>query len=244
MSETLHDGLKELLGALFGASWSIARAGTVFTGTGTLNGRAIALIGTVAGQIEVGVDEACALAGAVLDIIEADAQGAPRDILVVVDNSGQRLAKRDELLGNAGYLAHLSKVLHLARRRGHRVLALIHSLAVSGGFMATGMAATSCVALAGAEVRVMRLDAMSRITRIPLARLQELVKQSAVFGPGAANYYAIGALDGIWAAPSPDALEQAFDAMPEDGADLRSVKGAERGGRSMAHAVAERVRQA
>ena len=235
--------LHELLRACFGAEWTIDEVGTVLSGDATLNGRPVGLIGTTS-QTEIGVNEAHALSAAVLAVLRADAERTPRDILLIVDNSGQRLAKRDELLGNAGYLAHLSKVLHLARRHGHRVLALIHSLALSGGYMATGMAATSCMALDDAEIRVMRLDAMSRITRIPLSRLQELVTQSAVFGPGVKNYHAIGAIDDIWSAASPQILERAFDSISEEGIDQRSLRGADRGGRTMAHAVAERIRQA
>ncbi|MFV0245472.1 MAG: biotin-independent malonate decarboxylase subunit gamma [Qingshengfaniella sp.] len=235
--------LNTLLDACFATEVQIRKAGAVFSGGAQLADRPVLIVGTT-DRTEIGADEALALAGIVLEAVRADAGKAPRDILFIVDNSGQRLAKRDELMGNAGYLAHLSKVLHMARRRGHRILALIHSLALSGGYMATGMAATGSVALGEAEIRVMRLDAMSRITRIPLSRLQDLVQKSAVFGPGVQNYHAIGALDEVWDHPSPARLEQAFANLPDDGVDRRRQQGMERGGRVMAHDVTQRVIQA
>lgn len=236
--------VEPLMRALFAEDWSIERSGNVIKGRSSLGGREIALIGTIA-QTEIGVDEALALARAALDIMAVDENVfSPRDILLIVDNAGQRLSKRDELLGNAGYLAHLAKTLHLARRHGHRVLGLVYTLALSGGFMATGMATTHCVAMADAEVRVMRLDAMARITRISRARLEELVVLSPIFGPGVANYYAIGALESLWETPTPEALEAAFDAIRAGVGDRRSALGAKRGGRKMAFDVAETVRRA
>ena len=55
---------------------------------------------------------------------------------------------------------------------------------MSGGYISTGMMADACYALADAEIKVMNLPAMSRITKIPLDHLQALAKQSPVFSPG------------------------------------------------------------
>jgi hypothetical protein len=41
-----------------------------------------------------------------------------------------------------------------------------------------------CFALPDAEIKVMNLPAMSRITKIPLERLQDLSISSPVFAPG------------------------------------------------------------
>ena len=81
---------------------------------------------------------------------------------------------RDELLGINGYMAHLAKCIDLARRSGHRILGLVYSHAVSGGFLASSMLADICYALPEAEIRVMNLPAMARVTKIPLERLTEL----------------------------------------------------------------------
>ena len=107
-----------------------------------------------------------------------------RPILLLVDTQGQRLSRRDELLGINGYMAHLAKCLQLARNRGHKIIGLVYSEAVSGGFLASSLLADRCYALPEAQVRVMNLPAMSRITKIPLERLEELSKSSPVFAPG------------------------------------------------------------
>ncbi|MGN2393609.1 biotin-independent malonate decarboxylase subunit gamma, partial [Pelomicrobium sp. G1] len=84
----------------------------------------------------------------------------------LVDTSGQRLSRRDELLGINGYLAHLAKALAFARARGHLLLALVYGEAVSGGFLSFGMMADYVYALRDAQVRVMNLAAMARVTKI------------------------------------------------------------------------------
>lgn len=240
----MSDGVEALMQALFGADWSLDRSGNVVAGRARLNGREIAVLGTVE-QTEIGASEALSLARAVLDAVKADGDREQRrDILMIVDNAGQRLALREELIGNAGYLAHLAQCLWAADRAGHRVLGLVHTLALSGGFMATGMAAPRCDALAGSEVRVMRMDAMARITRIPRERLDELVRSSPVFGPGAQNYLAIGALHEIWPEPTAEALERAFSEITPGGDDHRQALGRERGGRRHAAEAAALVRDA
>src|SRR3546814_1022915 len=55
---------------------------------------------------EVGVDQALAMARLVLDTVKQHPQ---RAILFLLDTRGQRLRKRDELLGLNGYMAHLAK---------------------------------------------------------------------------------------------------------------------------------------
>jgi malonate decarboxylase gamma subunit len=121
------------------------------------------------------------------------------------------------------------------------VIGLVHDLAVSAGFMATGMATSDCYALEGAELRVMAAEAMSRITRIPLARLEELSKSNPILGPGVENFERIGAISGIW---SGDLRECLRDALAEpDMEDTRSARGAARGGRLLAARVAKAVRE-
>ncbi len=105
---------------------------------------------------------------------------------------------RDELLGINSYMAHLGKCVEIARQRGHRVLGLIYDQALSGGFIPNAMMADLCAALPDAEIRVMGLPAMARITRIPEERLRALSEASPVFAPGAINYVRMGAIDALW----------------------------------------------
>ena len=60
------------------------------------------------------------------------------------------------------------------------------------------MMADLCAALPDAEIRVMNLPAMARVTRIPEERLRALSVTSPVFAPGAINYVAMGAIDALW----------------------------------------------
>lgn len=230
--------LDRLLAALFPDGVAAERQGELVRGTGRLDGREMAILGTADGAM-IGVDLALALARGVLDVLR-DHPGRP--IVMLVDNRGQKLSKRDELLCNSSYLAHLAKCIELARRRGHPVIALVYGEAVSGGFLATGMSADACYALAGAEVRVMALPAMARITQIPLERLEALCRSSPIFAPGVENFRRLGLIHDVWAGDLAEHLRQALR-RNATGDDRRQL-GLERGGRLHADPVARRVRRA
>src|SRR6266571_3463617 len=139
-------------------------------------------------------------------------------------------------------MAHLAKCLQLARNRGHKIIGLVYSEAVSGGFLASSLLADRCYALPEAQVRVMNLPAMSRITKIPLERLEKLSQTSPVFAPGVRNYLRMGAIHSLWEGDLAEKLIEALDAPRED--DRRRHWGEERGGRKLARSVSERVRHA
>ncbi|MFG1348674.1 biotin-independent malonate decarboxylase subunit gamma [Xanthobacter autotrophicus] len=225
-----------LFDRLFPEGHAITRDGLFFSGTGTSANQAVAVIGTV-DAAPIGIELAFRMAGEVLAIVR-DHPGRP--ILLLVDTQGQRLSHRDELLGINGYMAHLAKCLALARNNGHPILGLVWSQAVSGGFLASSLFADRCFALKEAEVRVMNLPAMSRITKIPLERLQDLSKTSPVFAPGVENYWCMGAIEALWSGDL--ARELAAALATHETADRRRARGAERGGRRLALDVAERVR--
>lgn len=215
----------------------VTRTGALVTGVGTLDGQQVAILAT-AERTYVGADLALAMSRYVLDVMH-DAPGRP--ILIIVDNSGHRLGRWDELMGNNGCLAHLAACLYAARRRGHLVIGLVNELAVSAGFMALGMATDACYALPAAEVRVMALNAMARVTKVPLDRLTELCATSPVLGPGAENFLRVGALRAIWSGDLRAHLREALTEAPA-GADTRRALGHERGGRALARDVAAQVR--
>jgi malonate decarboxylase gamma subunit len=224
-----------LCSQLFPGGHDVRVEGERVIGTGRSAAGEVAVIGTT-GRAAIGVDLAFALAGDVLQVVERHPR---RPILLLVDTQGQRLSRRDELLGNAGYLAHLAKCLEVARRRGHVLLALVYGEAVSGGFLALGMIADRTHALADAQIRVMALPAMSRITGIPVERLESLCATSPIFGPGAAHYERLGAVESIWKG---DLARCLADALQDSGnADRRRILGAERGGRTAARDVVDRV---
>lgn len=226
----MHDVLS-LCDKLFPAGHTVRVEGDLVHGTGNTARGPVAVVGTC-NRAGIGVDLAFALAGHVLEIVERYPE---RPILMLVDTQGQQLARRDELLGNAGYLAHLAKCFEVARMRGHRLLCLVYGEAVSGGFLSLGMIADRTYAAADAQIRVMALPAMSRITQIPIEDLQDLCSTSAIFGPGVDNYVRLGAVEAAWEGDLAMQLQQAL-AIPAAG-DLRATLGAQRGGRTHAAQV-------
>ncbi|MEA5126531.1 biotin-independent malonate decarboxylase subunit gamma [Xanthomonas floridensis] len=227
--------LSQLLDQLFPLGHAIARNDDVLTGSATTAAGEVTVIGT-ANKLEVGVDHALALAASVLASTRAHPQ---RPIVMLADTAGQRLARRDELLGINGYFAHLARALDLARKRGARLVTLVYGEAVSGGFLSFGLMADRIHALPSAQVRVMDLRAMARVTKQPVETLQALSKSSPVFAPGVENYVRMGAVDALWDGDLAQALLEAL-AAPADG-DQRRARGAQRGGRTLAHDVAAAV---
>jgi len=158
---------------------------------------------------------------------------------LLVDTQGQRLRHRDELLGINRYMAHLGCCIELARRHQHRVIGLVYDQALSGGFITSGLIADACYALPEAEIRVMRLPAMARVTKIDEARLAELSKTNPVFAPGVENFVAMGGIRALWRG---DLQAQLLGALADESTqDERALDGAARGGRKLAATVAERV---
>jgi len=227
--------LDPLLPALFPAGHRIERNDDVLTGTATTAAGEVTVIGT-ANKLEVGVDHALALSACVL----ASTRGHPtRPIVMLVDTAGQRLARRDELLGINGCFAHLARSLELARRRGAALVSLVYGESVSGGFLSFVLMADRIFALPEAQVRVMDLRAMARVTKQPLEKLQALSLSSPVFAPGVDNYVRMGAVEAVWQGDLAAALAAALSEPQR--LDLRRERGLERGGRLLAHDVARAV---
>jgi malonate decarboxylase gamma subunit len=220
---------------LFGAGHGIVADGDFLQGTALFDGRPITVIGTT-NHAPIGVRLALAQARVVLDTL---AQHPERPILLLVDTQGQQLRRRDELLGINRAMAHLGASIDLARRRGHRVIGLVYDQALSGGFLTSGLIADACHALPEAEIRVMRIPAMARVTKLPEDMLTALSQSNPVFAPGVANYVAMGGVRSLWQGDLAAALREALAHSP--GEDLRAIDGAARGGRKLAAAVAQRV---
>jgi malonate decarboxylase gamma subunit len=220
---------------LFGAEHDIKADGDLLRGTAWFDGEPIAVVGTH-DHAPIGVRLALAQAQVVLDTMR---QHPGQPILLLIDTQGQQLRRRDELLGINRAMAHLGMSIDLARRRGHRVIGLVYDQALSGGFITSGLIADACYALPEAEIRVMRIPAMSRITKLPEARLQELSLANPVFAPGVENYVAMGGVRSLWQGDLKAALRDALAHTPVE--DQRALDGERRGGRRLAAAVAQRV---
>src|SRR3954466_10568629 len=144
---------KTLLERLFPDGREIHFDGIYFSGTGRCAGTDVAVIGTV-DNTPIGIELAYRMAGAVLDVVR---NHPGRPILLLVDTQGQRLSHRDELLGINGYIAHLPKCLVLARGQEHRVVGVVFSEVVGGGFLVRSMLAEPWSALREAEIPVLNL---------------------------------------------------------------------------------------
>lgn len=221
--------------SLFPLGHTITEQDNLLTGTAQALGGTIAVVGTC-GHAPIGVEIALAQARFILDTLRMH---PGRGILILVDTQGQRLRHRDEMLGINSYMAHLGKCVELARRRGHRVVALVYDQALSGGFITSGLMADACYALPAATIRVMGLPAMARITKVPEERLIELAASNPVFAPGPENYLRMGGLAAIWDGDLAQQLEAAFGTA--NVVDGRSALGLARGGRSLAQPVIEAI---
>lgn len=232
---------KQVAVALFGADHGlhgIGQDGDFLHGTVVFDGQPVTVIGTC-GHAPIGVRLALRQARAVLDAIT---HHPGRAIVLLIDTQGQQLRRRDELLGINRAMAHLGMCIDLARRRGHRVIGLVYDQALSGGFITSGLIADACYALPKAEIRVMRLPAMARITKLAPELLEALSRSNPVFAPGVENYVAMGGVRAVWDGDLAVALRAALADTPV--IDVRAADGAARGGRRLARNVAERVLEA
>ena len=229
---------RAVVAGLFGADCAIVADGDFLAGTASFDGTTIAVVGTT-NHAEVGVDLALRQARAVLDVI-ANHPGRP--LLLLVDTQGQKLRRRDELLGIHRAMAHLGCCLDLARREGHPVIALVYDQALSGGFITSGLMADACHALPEAEIRVMRVPAMARVTKLPEELLESLSRTNPVFAPGVGNYVAMGGVRSLWQGDLAAGLRSAL--ADRDVSDRRAEEGARRGGRRVAADVIRRVLEA
>ena len=225
---------------LFPEGHDIVEHNHFLSGSATVEGKAVDVIGTT-GHVPIGIEIALAQARAILRTVQ---EHPGRPILILVDTVGQRLRHRDEMLGINSYMAHLGKCVDLARRKGHTVVGLVYDQDLSGGFITSGLIASSCYALPQATIRVMGLPAMARITKVPEERLTELAKDNPVFAPGPENYLRMGGLHGIWQGEQQGelaaSLAKALSESPLE--DVRMALGRERGGRQLAQPVADAVR--
>jgi malonate decarboxylase beta subunit len=223
------------LDALFPAGHAVHAQGGILRGVARGPEGEVAVLGS-AGGAELGVEGALALSAEVLRAVR-DHPGRP--ILALVDSRGQRMSRRDEVLGLNGCLGHLAACVELARRRGHRIQALVRGDAVSGGVLPLGFMADEVAALAGANPWVMSLPAMARVTKLPLDRLEALSRTSPVLAPGLDGFLRLGAVEAVWQPPLDVALAAAL-ARPA-GPDARAARGLARGGRTLAARVADEV---
>ena len=231
--------LTSVLDCLFPAGHSVLEHDGRLAGSGSTNKATVAVLGTT-NAASISHKIALGLADSILQIIETQPHQA---IVFLVDTQGQALARSEELLCLNGSLAHLAGCVNLARRLGHPTVSIVTGEAVSGGFLSFGLMADRVYALSSAQLRVMDLKAMARITKLPYEALVQLAKDRPVFAPGAENYERMGAVEALWSKPNSALLDTALDELKHCGtaSDLRMTAGLQRGGRALAHTIASAV---
>jgi malonate decarboxylase gamma subunit len=226
----------DLVAQLFGTDHQVVADGDFLSGSATFDGRAIAVVGTT-NHAPIGFAMALRQARFVLDTIAAH---PGRAILLLIDTQGQQLRRHDEMLGINRAMAHLGCCIDQARRLGHSVTALVYDQALSGGFITSGLIADACDALPEAEIRVMRIPAMARVTKLAEDFLTALSQTNPVFAPGVENYVRMGGVRKVWRGDLRTGLHDAL-ATVHSGADDRAADGLARGGRLLAATVIGRV---
>jgi len=227
-----------LLDQLFPEGHAVAIDDWLINGEATLAGSPVAVLGTT-NHVNIGIREAVTLSGKLLDIVE---QHPGRPIVMLVDNNGQRMALDEELLALPEYIAHLLRAQQYARLHGNKLLAIVYGNSIAGGFIAYGMCADRIVSTPGAETSVMKLEAIARVTKMPLEKLQTLAQKVSVFAPGCENFFRMGGLHEIWTDDFPARLQRLLES--DDAQDVRAELGRERGGRQAARAVIDDVLRA
>ncbi|MEJ0085253.1 MAG: biotin-independent malonate decarboxylase subunit gamma [Pseudomonadota bacterium] len=234
--------LDHILASLFPGGHDVQNDRGMLSGSGALRSGGRALVIGVADRTAVGVDDAIRLSRFLLAALAGDRERGP--ILVIVDSDSQRMSKRDELLGLNEFLAHLAKSLIYADLHGRPTIGILYGHTAAGAFLATALATRVLVGLPGADPVVMDLPSMARVTKLPLAVLQEKARSTSVFAPGLQNLAATGAVHFTWdeTVPLVDQLDALLGNIPDE-SDRRDALGQERGGRAKAAVIAERVRE-
>lgn len=233
--------LEEILNTLFPSQLNYTIDGHFIQGYAQTELGEIRLLGTV-NSAPIDQKIAMQIAEQILALI---ATGQKTPIVFIVDTQGQALSRADELLCLNRTFAHLASCVDLLRREGHPNLALILGEAVSGGFLSYGLMANEIYALDRSEVKVMDLNAMSRVTKIAVDKLQDLSKSSAIFAPGVDNFYRMGAINAIWTELKPSLVTQALSTQQQKieqlQTDQRRVLAEQRQGRALCNDIINRI---
>jgi malonate decarboxylase gamma subunit len=227
--------LQDLLTQLFTEGSNIVTTDWLVTGEATFAGKPIFIVGTT-NHTFIGVREAVILSEKFLEIAE---RFPGRPILMLVDSNGQRMALDEELLALPEYIALLLKAQQVARLTGCKLIAIVYGNSRAGGFIGFGMGADRVVSVPGGETSVMKLEAISRVTKMPLEKLQALATKVSVFAPGSENFYKMGGLYEMWTDQFPARLQHLI--ANDISKDLGVQLGHQRGGREAAQSIIEDV---
>lgn len=228
---------------------------------GELDGRAARFIAVVpdpasryprARAGEVGLAEGWALARAVRDAMDADADASVRRAIVaVIDVPSQAYGRTEEAYGIHQALAAAAEAYARARRAGHPVIGLIVGRAMSGGFLAHGYQANRLIALSGDSVQVhaMGKQAAARITQRSVEGVEALARTITPMAYDIDSYASLGLLYRRLDVPAEDpaqaeTVRRALSEALDDIGDTRDLADRyEREGRAASMEVRRRLRE-
>ncbi|HET7757834.1 MAG TPA: biotin-independent malonate decarboxylase subunit gamma [Steroidobacteraceae bacterium] len=242
--DDVQPGLRWLEALTASAGLRESGPGTVRLADALLGGEAARFIAVVpdaanrfprARHGEVGLEEGWTLALLVRATVAADRGQRPRPIVAIVDVSSQAYGRCEELLGIHLACAAAVDAYASARLAGHPIVALLVGKAMSGAFLAHGYQANRILALDAPQVLVhaMSKAAAARVTRRPVAELEELGARIPPLAYDIASFARLGLLHRLIsgvsaAAPSPEDIERV---RGELAAAIRDARG---GGRDLA----------
>lgn len=195
------------------------RPSSILAGGGTVGAEPVAVLAVVADPDarfprarhgEVGLEEGWGLAAAVSRVVEDDAGGVRRPIVIVVDVPSQAYGYVEELLGIHQALAASVQAIAHARLQGHAAIGFIVGKAISGAFLATGLQANRLVALDHADVavQVMSKQAAARITRRSVADLDAIALRVPATAHDIQSFRTLGALHAVVHVDQPASPDQ------------------------------------
>jgi malonate decarboxylase gamma subunit len=208
----------------------------------------------------LGMEEAYKFSQAMYATIEAD-KDRPKDkkrpIILLIDTPGNSPGKIEEIVGMTKGTASYQFAIEDARLAGHPVIGMIIGRAVSGGFLCHGLLSDRILALPleyGTIVHVMPTTSIAVITKIPLERLNELVKTNPVFASGAEYFYDLGGIDEMVKSPEDmrssilKAIKEVRELRKQGKEDQlgiwhRGEIGAERGGRKKRMEAIQKIQE-
>ena len=161
-------------------------------------------------------------------------------IILLCDTKGQHLSRKDESLGLNAYVSHLLKTLQLARNNNHHIISIVYGYGWGAAILAMGLSADQTYGLKSSNIGEMTLEAMSKVTLLPVSKLEELSRTCATFAPGADNFYKLGGITEIWHDNEIAAKLEAALKVKER-ADNRNILGMQRGGRALSYKVCNDV---
>jgi malonate decarboxylase gamma subunit len=227
-----------VLESFFGPSASgLDTSDNLVTGYASVGGQQVCVIGSLDGTY-MNNAAALRLARQVIDCIKSQ-PGTP--IVMLVDSAGQEPNRIAEMLGLAGYFGHLLSCLQVARENGHKLVTVATGKAIGGAFICYGMFADAIYALDTASVGLMPVEAMAAVTKIPVETLRELSQRMPALEFGAEPFALLGGVIEVWPTGGPLAEKLVAAIAAASTEDDRARLGKERGGRTLALDVQQRV---